>query len=408
MGWRSLVLGDICTATQGIQIPKSKQKNVPEPSYRRYLYISDFKHDKKLKYVEDCYPKKVVTTDDIIVSNTGSQGEVYKGIDGILSNNLFKVAIDKELVHKDFLYLFLQSPCFINFQAERTLGTTQPHMGHKNFLATPISLPSISEQKRIVAILDQAFSDIDKARALTEQNLKNARELFESYLQQVFNERGEEWTHTYVGKLVEADVLDKPLDGNHGEIHPKAADYVEAGIPFVMASDIKQGMIDTEGCKFISRAQADSLRKGFAKDGDVLLSHKATIGETAILRTDLDYVVLTPQVTYYRVLDQKELSREYVYWYFNSPRFLKELREYAGAGSTRAYIGITKQLKLKFSYPSRLEQDRIVNQLKVLRDEVKKVEPLYIKKLNALEELKKSLLQKAFSGELTKDNQEAA
>ena len=54
-----------------------------------------------------------------------------------------------------------------------------------------IPLPPIPEQQRIVAILDQAFADIEKARANAEKNLKNARELFDSYLNQVFSQRGE-------------------------------------------------------------------------------------------------------------------------------------------------------------------------------------------------------------------------
>ena len=86
-----------------------------------------------------------------------------------------------------------------------------------------------------------------------------------------------------VAQLVKRGIIEKPLDGNHGEIHPKGEDFVASGIPFIMASDINDGVADYIGCKFITRKQADSLRKGFARNGDVLLTHKATIGRTAIV-----------------------------------------------------------------------------------------------------------------------------
>jgi type I restriction enzyme S subunit len=80
-----------------------------------------------------------------------------------------------------------------------------------------------------------------------------------------------------VAELVDEGVLVKPFDGNHGEIHPKKADYTESGVPFIMACDLQNGVVDTAGCKFIPRKLADSLRVGFAKDGDVLISHKGTV-----------------------------------------------------------------------------------------------------------------------------------
>ena len=86
-----------------------------------------------------------------------------------------------------------------------------------------------------------------------------------------------EWKETEVGKipshwniytvdeLVKEKILDKPLDGNHGSIHPTQKDFVEYGIPFIMASDIKNNNIDYSTCKFITEEQSKTLKKGFAK-----------------------------------------------------------------------------------------------------------------------------------------------
>lgn len=163
---------------------------------------------------------------------------------------------------------------------------------------------------------------------------------------------GSDWRTFTVEDLVSNGTIAPPLDGNHGAIHPKASDFVTAGIPFIMASDMKDGLVDTTNCAFITAEQAATLRKGFARPGDVLLSHKATIGRTAIVGSiDTEFLVLTPQVTYYRVLDATELNNRYLKYYFDSEPFQQTLSAWAGAGSTRAYLGITAQRKLPIVLP---------------------------------------------------------
>lgn len=161
-----------------------------------------------------------------------------------------------------------------------------------------------------------------------------------------------EWRTRTVEDLISGGVLAPPIDGNHGGIHPKSSDFVDAGIPFIMASDMKNGRVDTENCAFITAQQAATLRKGFAKTGDVLLSHKATIGRTALVeKIDTDFLVLTPQVTYYRVIDPNQLNNRYLKYYFDSAPFQQTLASWSGAGSTRAYLGITAQRKLPVVLP---------------------------------------------------------
>jgi type I restriction enzyme S subunit len=152
--------------------------------------------------------------------------------------------------------------------------------------------------------------------------------------------------------LIKEKTLERPIDGNHGEQHPKVADYVAEGVPFVMANDLIDGRINYNSCKFITKKQAESLRKGFAKQGDILVTHKATIGRTAIVGNEANpYVMLTPQVTYYRVKNLQILDNRYLRYYFNSELFQKTLEIWSGAGATRAYLGITDQRKLPVIVP---------------------------------------------------------
>jgi len=170
-----------------------------------------------------------------------------------------------------------------------------------------------------------------------------------------------------VQDLVDLAIIEKPLDGNHGEIHPKGGDFVSSGIPFIMASDINDSLIDFTNCKFISKEQSKKLRKGFSREGDVLLTHKASIGRTAIVpESEWEYILLTPQVTYYRVKDKSKLDNEYLKYYFDSKPFQSVLAAFSGAGSTRAYIGITEQLNLPVKLPDVKIQEKIASVLSSL------------------------------------------
>lgn len=165
-----------------------------------------------------------------------------------------------------------------------------------------------------------------------------------------------DWHCFSVEQLVTDGILEKPMDGNHGDIHPKSSDFVSDGIPFVMANNIKDGSIDLRDCSFIRKSQADNLQKGFSKSGDVLLTHKATIGQVAIVGSiKTEYIMLTPQVTYYRVADANRLNNSYLRYFFGSEVFQKILQSVSGGG-TRSYIGITAQRSLPVLLPPLVEQ----------------------------------------------------
>jgi type I restriction enzyme S subunit len=170
------------------------------------------------------------------------------------------------------------------------------------------------------------------------------------------------WKIKTVKQLIDESILEKPIDGNHGNIHPKGSDFVPSGIPFIMASDLKNGKVDIHNCSFIRKSQADNLQKGFSKEGDVLLSHKATIGRTAIVSNlNTDYIMLTPQITYYRVKNPKKLNNLFLKYYFDFKNFKQLFISWAeSGGSTRAYLGIIGQQKLPIIIPPITEQSKIL------------------------------------------------
>ena len=152
------------------------------------------------------------------------------------------------------------------------------------------------------------------------------------------------WTKLNVKEAVKQGYIARPLDGNHGEKHPKGDDYVPEGVPFLMAQDLKDKRVYFTSCHFITEEQASTLKKGWAKEGDVLLTHKGTIGRVAIVQpSQYENMLLTPQITYYRCL--KDIDNEYLAAYFMTGFFVEQL-ERLRTGTTRACVTITQQEQL--------------------------------------------------------------
>jgi len=169
-----------------------------------------------------------------------------------------------------------------------------------------------------------------------------------------------------IGELENEDAIVKIQDGNHGAKHPKSDDYTDNGIPFIMAKDLKSNSIDLQGCKFIPKELADNLRIGFAKSGDVLLTHKGSVGNVAIVPDIESYIMLTPQVTYYRVNETK-LINKFLSYAFQHPSFQSQINS-ESAQSTRPYIGVTSQRRLKVYYYDLSTQQKIASILSAFDD----------------------------------------
>lgn len=186
-GWQWSRLGNVVTATQGIQLPKSVQISTHKAGYKRYLYISDLKTGHDLKYVEDIYPSKNVTSSDLIMINTGATaGQVLNGIEGVLSNNLFKISIPS-VINRDYLYWFLKSPFFYGKLTSHLKGGANPHMGHQIFLNWIFALPPYKEQLRITDKVNYLMKACDQMEQMLIESKQNAEKLMQKILSETFN-----------------------------------------------------------------------------------------------------------------------------------------------------------------------------------------------------------------------------
>lgn len=384
-GWKSLSLGEVMQLEYGK--PLAPEDRNPTGLYP--AYGANGEKDRTDRFYRD--------QPSIIVGRKGSAGEITLTEEKYWPLDVTYFAeFDRQRHDLKFLYHLLTT-----LDLPSLAKGVKPGINRNEVYAVPVMVPPLPEQRRIVAIIDEAFEGIAIAKANAEKNLQNARELFDGHLQAVFSQLGHGWVSKTVQQWVDDGVLAKPQDGNHGEIHPTKADYVDVGVPFIMAADMVDGVVDTEGCRFIAKEQASALRIGFAKTGDVLLSHKGTIGRVAILETGDEYVILTPQVTYYRSLDSNRLFNGFLYYCLLSPEFQAAMNRIAGAGSTRAYIGITRQLDLQMALPRSDVQRETAARLRFIDEASNRLSGVYKAKLAALDELKNALLQQAFSGKLS-------
>jgi type I restriction enzyme, S subunit len=300
---------------------------------------------------------------------------------------------------REWLYYFLSREAFRAEGAERMSGAVGHKRVAKEFVESyPIPLPPVSEQKRIVDILDDAFDGIATAKANAEKNLQNARALFESHLESLFIQRGADWDRLTLEALLEHDWIESHLDGNHGSDYPRKAEFVGEGVPYISANCLDNDSVDMTRAKHLSRSRAALIRKGVAKNNDVLFAHNATVGPVAILHTDEEKVILGTSLTYYRCNPDHVLP-EYLAHYMRSfgfkTQYLAVMRQ-----STRNQVPITKQREFYHVIPPIDDQKTIVSQLDGLLDNTQRLESIYQQKLAALEALKKSLLDQAFSGQL--------
>ena len=282
--------------------------------------------------------------------------------------------IDRDVLNEEYLMMWFRRPEFDRECWFMTDGSVRGGITWDDLCRIKLPVPSYARQCEIV----ESYRAITKRIALKRTENDNLAAqcscvMYDQYRSDAQN--GNPWTKYTVQDLIDKKYIDPPMDGNHGELHPKASDYVATGIPFVMANNLSDGFVDLSQCAFITEKQAKTLRKGFARPDDVLLTHKATLGRTAIVPEGYEYIILTPQVTYYRV--HKGLSNVYLHYYFESSYFQSTLEAFAGGGSTRAYIGITKQCGLPVYLPcessmniltyslSQIERVRLLNQTEI-------------------------------------------
>jgi len=300
----------------------------------------------------------------------------------------------KQNLNSDFLFYLMTSDAYKKFIGALSDGANINNLKFSDLGEFEIPFPPLPEQQRIVAILDEAFAAIAKAKANAEQNLRNAKELFERYLQGVFEEEREGWEEKRLGEV--CSLITKGSSPKWQGIR-----YVEKpGILFITSENVGEGTLILDNRKYVEEKFNQKDKKSILRKGDVLTNIVgASIGRTAIYSID-DIANINQAVCILRCKPEIILN-VYLMNLLNSP-FLKIILHSNEVNTARANLSLGFFSNLSIPLPSIKEQQSIVQKLDTLSAETKKLEDIYQQKIKDLEEMKKSILQKAFSGELTK------
>ena len=403
MSWASVSIGD-CVEKIASWNPSRSAGDTP------FLYIDLSSVDKDKKEVDrssvssllpseaPSRARQLVKSGDVLVAtvrpNLNGVALVPEEYEGATASTGYCVLRpDHNLLDGKYLYYWVQTGAFVTDMMEKATGANYPAVSDKVIKESKIPLPLLEEQKRIATILDKA----DAIRRKRQQAIQLADEFLCAVFLDMFGDPGRNkanWPTIKIGQAIELGYILEVQDGNHGNDHPKVADFVDEGYPFVAANVVRNGKVLFDKCYYLDESWIRKLRIGFAKPKDVLISHKGSLGFTAVLDDTFDTYIFSPQTTYYRV-DRSRLDPIYLKGYFDSDYF-QNLFKKEGVQSTRAYIGITRQKELPILIPPVESQQRFVE---VASRYAHHIERLGLER-DAISELFFSLSKKAFSGGL--------
>ncbi|ELI1810855.1 restriction endonuclease subunit S [Vibrio fluvialis] len=396
MSWQTKKLGDVCDIIKRGIAPKYLEDGgvcvINQKCIRDHAINYDLarRHDVSVKKVPQ---ERYIKVGDVLVNSTGTGtlGRVAQvrnmPVEPSTVDTHVTIVRPKEDYFFDefFGYMLIMIEDQITSSGEGASGQTElsrTKLEKEFFVSYPTSK---SEQQKIVTILDKAFVDIEQARANTEQNLQNARELFESYLQQVFSERGEGWQKFVFSDLCE--ITSKLVD-------PRESEFLD--YPHIGAANITSV---TGELTEIKTAREEQLKSGkFVFDESMVLYSKI---RPYLMKTCRPNFVGLCSADIYPLVPNKELiTRDFLFYLLTTQHFT----DYAISGSSRAGMPKVNRTHL-FNYtchiPSVEEQEMLVEKLNLMMEKSEKLQGIYQSKLAALDELKQSLLQQAFTGQLT-------
>ena len=398
-----------------------------DPSWPRYIRITDIDTPRSLRVdtFKSLPPQLARHADvqrgDLLLAAVGATfGKGYLHTNdsrACYAGYLVRVRPGSEM-DPGFLSFWSESQHYWDQTRSRVVQATIQNFSAGKYRQLTVPCPPLSTQQALAAFLDRKTAAIDELIKKKERLINLLQEKRQALITQAvtkgldpnvpMKESGfpliptlpKHWFLWTVRNLIRTGNLTLQ-DGNHGELHPVAAEYVDSGIPFLMANNIRNGRVDLSDCKFLPQARTDALRIGFANAGDVLLTHKGTVGEVAVLPDELTvpYVMLTPQVTYYRPAGQA-IRRHFVALAMQARPFREELAWLAGQQSTRDYVGITAQRQLHLPLPPAQEQEAIASSLRPALMKLDQAGEGVGQQLRLLLEYRQALIAAAVTGQI--------
>ncbi len=377
-------IGDCCEVIAG-QSPEGKYYNSDGRGMPFYQGKKDFGE----KFLEEpsiwtTETPKVARKSDILMSVRAPVGPVNFATQDVCIGRGLAAIRSRGPLEVDFLFYQL---LHLQPKIAGKEGAVFASINKSEIAALPIVVGPLSEQRRIVAILDEAFEGIATAKANAEKNLQNARELLTSTLATVFNTA---WPLVRIEDACESitDCVNKTA--------PICADQT----PYKMlrTTNIRNGLVSLDSVNYVTEDVYKAwTRRQVPQRGDVILTREAPMGEVGMLESD-DPVFLGQRLVAYRA-DASKLDARFLLYALQSDPLQRQIRAKA-SGSTVQHMRVPDSKNLQLPLPELVAQRKAVELLDAMREQANHLRGLYSSKLAALDELKKSLLHQAFTGQL--------
>jgi type I restriction enzyme, S subunit len=401
--WATVPLGELCRIELGKTPAQASNRNWDEDRTTNNVWqsIADMPvglHAEAIEsreYVSDGAARdmRLVPTGTLLVSFKLTLGRLcYAGRD-LFTNEAIAALLDldERRITKAFLYWYLT---YFNWEAaaagdHKIKGKT---LNKAKLKALPVLVPPLEEQKRIVAVLDQAFAALDRARAHAEANLADAVELLENGVDAVFSELA-----VAAPAVPLADAVHPHCKLSYGIVQP--GDDVEGGLPVVRPVDLKERVVTLRGLKRISPERANGYARTKLVGGELLLCVRGSTGEISVASPDLAGANVTRGIVPIRFPADKVLP-EFAYFQMRSRHAQDQIA--AGTyGAALMQINIKDLRNLRFIVPDVDSQREAVDRVEHLYDRTERLRSVYAEKLAYVGDLRQSLLHSAFAGRLT-------
>lgn len=384
-------ISELCTFTQGVQIPSSETFQEPEEGLIRYIYIRDLFSDDYIQYVEDKYPTKILSLTDIVMVNTGATaGDVYRGKHGVLCNNAFRIKIkhnSTNRLNQEYLWYFLNSHIKTRYLRRLFNTAGQPHVGHSNVAQLPIPMFPIEEQRAIADIL----GTWDEAIALTE-SLISALEVRKKGLMQKlltgevrFSEFDGEWEIKKIGRMAKLTAGGTPST--------RKEEYWENGnVRWMKSGDIHLKQIfDVDG-RISELGLNNSSAKMLPKNSVLvaLAGQGKTRGTIAVNKVEL-----STNQSVAAIIPNPEIVN-YAYLFLNLDSRYEELRRLSTGDGGRGGLNLKLLKNIKLPLPQLDEQEFIADVLLKCDEEMTILSDINLE----LQQQKKGLMQQLLTGQV--------
>lgn len=318
----------------------------------------------------------------------------WKGPTALLNQRVCRLHQFVPTLLPDFLLYGINK--YLKEIEDRTTYTTVKHLSAKTIRDISIPLPSIAEQKRIVAILDEAFAGIDAAVANAEKNLANARELFErSMASRLSTGVSDKQTVAEIARREKGSIRTGPFGSQllHSE-------FVDEGIPVLGIDNVVENEFRWGRRRYITPEKFRKLSRYEVKAGDVLISIMGTCGRCAVVPDDIPTAINSKHLCCI-TLDQTRCLPGYLHACFLYHPTVRQFIEDRAEGSIMKGLNMSIIQSVPIPLPPVEEQRIILDQMITLTSHIKRLKVIVAEKLRNLADLKQSILQKAFAGELT-------